>query len=110
MENTPGGYSTVGMGGCLSYELDYWDGLLNANYQAALARARQADRDNAGYGPSQEQALRTMQRAWIPFRDGTCDFERSQWGGGTGQGPAGAECLMRVTAQQALYLDRYAPG
>jgi uncharacterized protein YecT (DUF1311 family) len=110
MQNTLGGYSTVGMGGCLAREWNYWDDLLNANYQRALRRAEQSDRENAGYGPSQKDALRTMQRAWIPFRDGMCDFERSQWGGGTGQGPAGAECLMRVTAKQALYLESYAPG
>jgi uncharacterized protein YecT (DUF1311 family) len=109
IENTPGGYSTVAMGGCLSMELDYWDDLLNATYRRALARARKSDVDNAGFGPSQQEALRQMQRAWIPFRDATCDFERSQWGGGTGQGPAGAECLMRVTAEQTFYLDRYAP-
>lgn len=110
MEDTPGGYSTVGMGGCLSMELTYWDDRLNASYQRALRRAGQSDQENAGFGPSQKDALRDMQRAWIPFRDGRCDFERSQWGGGTGQGPAGAECLMRVTADQALYLENYAPG
>ena len=51
-------------------------------------------------------ALRAMQRAWIGFRDATCDYERSLWGGGTGGGPATAACLMRMTGEQTLYLER----
>jgi len=108
MENTPGGYSTVAMGGCLSYEHRFWDDRLNAVYQRALPRARAADADNGGFGASQAETLRDMQRAWIPFRDATCDFEYSQWGGGTGGGPAMSECLMRETAKQTLYLESYA--
>ena len=46
-----------------------------------------------------------MQRAWIEYRDATCAYEAAQWGGGTGAGPAFAGCLMRLTAEQALYLE-----
>jgi uncharacterized protein YecT (DUF1311 family) len=102
MEDTPGGSSTVAMSGCLDRELQYWDAKLNENYASALRRARDADGDTDG-APS-ATALREMQRAWIPFRDATCDYERSQWGGGTGGGPATYSCLMRLTGQQALYL------
>ena len=90
------------MSGCLDRELQYWDAKLNENYASALRRARDADGDTDG-APS-ATALREMQRAWIPFRDATCDYERSQWGGGTGGGPATSSCLMRLTGQQALYL------
>ncbi|ASM72687.1 MULTISPECIES: lysozyme inhibitor LprI family protein [Roseobacteraceae] len=102
MEDTPGGFSTVGMSGCLDRELQYWDAKLNENYGAARTRAR-ADDDYLNGTPS-ETALRDMQRAWITFRDATCDYERAQWGGGTGGGPATVGCLMRLTAMQALYL------
>lgn len=113
MQTTPGGGSTAAMSGCLDRELTLWDGLLNSYYKTAQARARQADQENAQYGgtaPSLSDALRDMQRAWIPFRDATCDFERAQWGGGTGGGPATYQCLMRLTAEQALVLGRYGAG
>lgn len=103
----PGGYSTYGMGGCLDRELRYWDTLLNENYRARMVQAKSADEDTAMYQPElpkQAEALRDMQRAWITFRDAACDYERSQWGGGTGGGPATLACLMRMTGEQALLL------
>ena len=51
-----------------------------------------------------------MQRAWIGWRDATCDYERAQWGGGTGGGPATVACLMRLTGEQALYLETVRMG
>jgi len=103
----PGGYSTYGMGGCLDAELTFWDGLLNENYRARMVQSKSADEDAALYQPelpSQAEALRDMQRAWITFRDAACDYERSQWGGGTGGGPATLACLMQMTGEQALRL------
>jgi len=106
MQNTPGGDSTAGMSGCLGAEADYWDARLNMSYQRAMARARSYDADMGGSSaPSVAGAMQEMQRAWIGFRDGLCDFERSTWGGGSGGGPATAECLMRATAKQTLYLE-----
>lgn len=105
---TPDGQTTYGMGGCLDRELTYWDAVLNANYRNARARAKAVDVEMRNLGssvPSLETSLRDMQRAWIGFRDATCDFERIQWGGGTGGGPATLACLMRLTGQQALYLE-----
>lgn len=105
--NSELGGSTVGMGGCLDAELQLWDGMLNQHYKAAMAQATQADIDNAQVEynlPSQATALRDMQRAWIPFRDASCDYERSKWGGGTGGGPATLACLLDLTARQALAL------
>lgn len=102
------GGTTVGMGGCIDKELAYWDGRLNASYRELRARDRAEDADfgnSAGY-VNQANALRDMQRAWIGWRDATCDYERAQWGGGTGGGPALLGCLMRLTGGQALYLER----
>ncbi|SMX28566.1 hypothetical protein TRP8649_02691 [Pelagimonas phthalicica] len=102
MEDT--GYATVVEAGCYDRELQYWDRLLNANYRAKMAQAKENDRLNEGFGPSQAEALKTMQRAWIPFRDASCDYERSLWGGGTGGSPAQLNCLMTETARQAITL------
>jgi uncharacterized protein YecT (DUF1311 family) len=55
--------------------------------------------------PSVAEALRGMQRAWIVYRDEACDYERAQWAGGTGGGPATAACLMQQTGEQALALE-----
>lgn len=108
MRDTPGGHSTYGMGGCLSAEADYWDAQLNAAYAEVMAAAQNADAEMAEIGASaisQADTLRAMQQAWITFRDATCDYEYSQWGGGTGGGPAIAGCIMRMTGAQAIYLQ-----
>ena len=113
MANTQGGETTVGMGGCLDREWQYWDARLNAAYQHQMARAKAIDAEMAGLGvtvPRQSDALREMQRAWIPFRDAKCGYEYSQWGGGTGGGPAITACLMAETGEQALYLENAGLG
>ncbi|WGH77631.1 lysozyme inhibitor LprI family protein [Jannaschia ovalis] len=107
--DTPGGETTVGMGACLYSELQYWDDRLNAAYgtlRAAHAATDAEMRSAGGNPPSMADALRDMQRAWIPYRDAACAYARSQWGGGTGGGPASADCLMRLTGEQALRLER----
>lgn len=108
MKETEGGESTVGMGGCLEAELTYWDDRLNAEYARLQAETERRDAELAeleSTGPRIAPTLREMQRQWIAFRDATCDFERAQWGGGTGGGPATLACLMRLTGEQALYLS-----
>lgn len=106
MSDTPGGYSTVAMGGCMSAEAEFWDDRLNAAYRELRAQDQRQDAEAPDHAPAQAEALRDMQRAWIGFRDATCAYEASQWGGGTGQGPAYAGCVMRMTAAQTLYLQR----
>lgn len=70
--------------------------------QAALAES------NAALSPTIPDAvdlLRQMQRDWIAYRDAACAWDYVQWGGGSGAGPAEAECLMRLTASQVLFLE-----
>ncbi|SIN94298.1 lysozyme inhibitor LprI family protein [Vannielia litorea] len=113
MENTEGGQSTAGMNGCLDAEWQYWDARLNQHYREAIARAKGFDVEMATAQNghlSAEETLRDMQRAWIVFRDAKCDYVRSQWSGGTGQGPAMLSCLMQETGRQALWLQVQAEG
>lgn len=106
--DTPDGYTTVGMSICLGRERDYWDGRLNDAYRALVDADSRVDAEMKDLGSAAEPmvpALREMQRAWIAFRDASCFYEYTQWGGGTGSGPASAECAMRMTARQALALE-----
>ena len=106
---TPGGASTVGYALCTRAELTWWDDRLNAAYQRMLVQARGIDAQSSSYGtpnrPSDEAALRAMQRAWIVYRDATCGYEELQWWGGTGAHGAGLACAMRLTGAQTLYLQ-----
>lgn len=108
--DSEGGSTTVGAGFCLGQELDYWDGRLNAAYAGLIARAEAMDAEMEELGSAVEKqapALREMQRHWIAYRDAACVYERSRWGGGTGGGPASADCAMSLTAKQTLRLEDY---
>jgi len=105
MEDTVGGDTSAGMSGCLEAELDWWDEALNAAYADVIAGAQAMDAEAVEGAPSQEDAAREMQRAWITFRDATCNYEVLDWFGGTGANAAWTACLMRMTGEQALYLQ-----
>lgn len=101
------GGSTIGMAGCISMELEYWDRQLNEVYAQAKQAAARIDTENEveKYGMlSSLKTMQDMQRAWIPYRDAWCLFETSLWGQGTGAGGAQAGCIMVVTAEQTLVL------
>jgi len=105
--------STVGMVRCLDGELRWWDGRLNAGYSRLMAVEKASDAEMAEIGatvPSWAVALRDMQRAWIAWRDAACEYERAQWGGGTGGGPASVACWMKLTGRQALALEAHLGG
>lgn len=113
MDSNSSGSSTYGMGYCLNSEAEWWDGRLNAAYRDLIKREKQDDTDMVNDGmnaPKKAPALRDMQRAWISFRDATCNYEYTQWGGGTGGGPASVSCVLRLTGEQTLYLESAGQG
>ncbi|WP_417599392.1 lysozyme inhibitor LprI family protein [Pararhodobacter oceanensis] len=103
---TPGGGSTAGMGFCLRAELEWWDAALNTAYGQMVAQAQRIDASDSGTPgrPSDIEALRAMQRAWIAYRDASCSYEELQWWGGTGAHGAGLSCRLQLTAAQTLRL------
>ncbi len=106
--NSEAGGSTVGMGFCLDEELQWWDARLNRVYSAYLAKETADDQDNASSSftpPAKAPALKEMQRTWIKYRDALCEHAAVQWGGGTGQGPAFLDCLLRETGRQVFVLE-----
>lgn len=105
IDASPGGYTTVGMGACTDYERAAWDGWLNEVYRALSAKLKAQDAEAMSFAPKQAEALRDMQRAWIGYRDAKCSYVASQWGGGTGAGPASVTCHLHETARQMIYLQ-----
>ncbi len=102
-----GFYSTVGMVACLNREGDHWADLLDEAFATLVDQAKSQDDELAELGSAaakSEPQLRDMQSNWVAFRDAACGYEASRWGGGTGAGPAAAECAMRMTADQVMRL------
>ncbi|WJS83992.1 lysozyme inhibitor LprI family protein [Paracoccus sp. TOH] len=110
---TPGGETTVGMVDCLGHEAKDWDKLLNGYYERALKTAEAADAELAELGSAAipaAPALQQAQRHWIAFRDSSCRYEGLRYQGGTLGGPAAQDCVLRLTAEQALRLRDIAEG
>jgi uncharacterized protein YecT (DUF1311 family) len=87
------GQSSQGAAGCYRAEQDIWDELLNENFRAL----------REGLDDAQKEKLRDMQRAWIEYRNTTCQFyyDKIQ---GTMATEMTAACLARETARRALLL------
>jgi uncharacterized protein YecT (DUF1311 family) len=92
--NTPEGSSNVGTADCYRLETSIWDNLLNENFKNLLDTV---DEQQSG-------KLRAMQRAWIAYRDTTCNFywDKIQ---GTMAIPMSAACNARETARRAVLLQ-----
>ncbi|MGH1368806.1 MAG: lysozyme inhibitor LprI family protein [Maritimibacter sp.] len=107
MDANQGGYSTYGQAECFGAEHEAWDAWLNRLYPQLTEVSQASDADRLPGAPSQVEALREMQRAWITYRDRSCAFEAAVFGGGTGAGPAYAGCLMVETGEQVLRLNGF---
>jgi uncharacterized protein YecT (DUF1311 family) len=82
------------MADCYEIEGNIWNDLLNENYKTLLG---ELDAD-------QTAKAKAMQRAWIAYRDTTCQFyyDKIQ---GTMAVMMIAACVTRETARRALLLD-----
>lgn len=89
---------------CAYEEWQTADAELNSAYKRVMAMLK--DQDSQLYadlrgGP---EALRDAQRAWITFRDKTCEAEGFQMRGGTAEPMVVAFCLTRVTRERIGHL------
>jgi uncharacterized protein YecT (DUF1311 family) len=82
------------MADCYAIEGAIWDGLLNDNYKKLLATL---DDEQTG-------KARAMQRAWIAYRDSTCQFYDDKIQGAMSI-MMHAACNTRETARRAMLLD-----
>ncbi len=100
---------TVAYSLCFSEEFLWWQADLDRTYAALTDQALAEDRQTQEAGGSAAPvapALRAAESAWEAWRDAQCTYDRIAVGGGTGANPAEADCLMRLTAERALRLDR----
>jgi uncharacterized protein YecT (DUF1311 family) len=87
------GQSSQGAAACYRAEQEIWDDILNENFRVL--------RD--GLDEPQKVKLRDMQRAWIEYRNTTCQFYHDKIQG-TMANEMTAACLARETARRALLL------
>jgi uncharacterized protein YecT (DUF1311 family) len=89
-----GSVSDAAMADCYTIEGAIWDGLLNDNYRKLLATL----------DDEQTAKARAMQRAWIAYRDSTCQFYDDKIQGSMSI-MMHAACNTRETARRAMLLD-----
>jgi uncharacterized protein YecT (DUF1311 family) len=92
--NKPSHASNAATADCYRTETAIWDDLLNENYKKLLGTL----------DDQQTEKLRAMQRAWIAYRDTTCNFywDKIQ---GTMAGPMISAREARETARRAVLLQ-----
>ena len=101
-KNAPSSWSPIpasrrsnhGHADCYRIETVIWDAILNENYKELMEAI-----DDKG----DQNKLKEMQRAWIAYRDTTCDFYWYKIHG-TMSVPMTAACQLRETARRAMLL------
>lgn len=82
---------------CTGIEYQNADKRLNQVYQQLLPKL----------SATRKQKLILAQRAWISFRDANCEFEQSQFEGGTMAPAAKAGCMTQLTKTRTTQLEEY---
>ncbi|EYD74001.1 hypothetical protein Rumeso_04443 [Rubellimicrobium mesophilum DSM 19309] len=100
-----GAVTQLDLNRCSAEAYEAADEELSRAYGAAVAAARQFDSSPGGRA---EATLRAAQRAWIAYRDASCEAEAALWDGGSGQPMIRAGCLGRLTALRTDDLKAYA--
>lgn len=85
---------------CLDAEWQFWETRLNDSYSALKG-------SEAGRGYDRAEALTTMERQWIAFRDARCAYDQASNGRGTGGILAEPTCKLNETARQVVLLGSY---
>jgi uncharacterized protein YecT (DUF1311 family) len=98
-----------GMMRCFSRESEVWDKLLNEAYKESITPGV-GDVDSAQFKIESDH-IRKVQRAWITWRDATCEtlYQNGIPMYGSESKVNGVYCEMLLTARQALWLDGTEP-
>lgn len=90
---------------CAEQDWNAADVKLNAAYKSAMAVLKGIDSNLEAADQGAAIALRNAQRAWVPFRDATCDAEGWAYHGGSAEPMVIYACRARVTAARAEELN-----
>lgn len=82
---------------CTAADFKRADTAMNAAYAKLLK----------GIGPKAQQGLKEAQRAWLLYRDRSCDLEASGAEGGSAQPMVRAGCLAALTGDRTRRLNGY---
>lgn len=89
------------MNSCAAASAAEADKALNAQYRKTKAAAVAFDKQmEGGGGASAVATLTAAQKAWIPFRDSTCEIQRAISGGGSIEPTLVAGCLETETRKR----------
>ena len=102
--------STMEMKACMDKKLQTADAVLNKSYQEVKALAAKQDKDNDGImiGVPKGEVTRRLvaaEKAWITFRDTSCDLQATEMLGGTGEGLVNLSCLVDQTTKRTQELN-----
>lgn len=94
--------ASIGM--CLDDVFKETDVQLNLKYQKLVSKLKTSSLEE-----NKELLSRLVkaQRAWITFKDTTCELEGMQMYGGSGQGLQVLSCLLDMTEKRIEDLNRY---
>ncbi len=87
----------IEMNACAAQSWEEADARLNDVYAETLAVLQAADADYPIDGASEEDRLRTAQRAWIAYRDANCDSAGYPMRGGSAEPLLFYGCLRSMT-------------
>lgn len=82
---------------CAGADFKRSDAAMNAAYAKLMKRI----------GPTAQDGLKAAQRAWLSYRDKSCDLEALAVEGGSIQPLVRAECLSQLTAERTKMLNGY---
>jgi uncharacterized protein YecT (DUF1311 family) len=96
----------IDMTQCAYQEWQVADGELNAAYGRLMDGLKVRDANLAAGEPKGAEVLRDAQRAWLTFRDKTCEVEGFAMRGGSAEPMVIASCKARLTWERITHLYR----
>ncbi len=113
LEDIPGydqkGVRPEQMLGCVAPVAAWWERKADAEYERVLGVALVQDGEAGGATPvtSRVARLKTLQAAWLAYRDARCAVDMVGTGPGAESPLAAVSCLMNESAEHAVYLSAW---
>lgn len=89
---------------CAEQDWQVADADLNDAYGAALALMQEIDTVTEPMGDTEEERLRTAQRAWVDYRDAACDVAGYAMRGGSAEPLLIYGCMAALTEERTAGL------